>query len=148
MKRLVVALTLLLLPFLAMVDQMEPLHRLLARVGVQRWMTELVLAAAAVALFAHAIKLQRRMLFPRRGLRLLLAGIALYGVGLAVMVGVPARAVAAVPMAAHGSWSSLPGLLSLLRPLPLLAIAQVLLLVGAFRALTNLVPPEEFAEDF
>lgn len=145
MKRLVVALTLLLLPFLATVDQMDPLHRLLARVGVQRWMTELLLAAAAVALFAHVIKLNRRMLFPRRGLRLLLAGIALYGLGLALMVGLPDRAMAVVPAASQGHWA---GVVSLLRPLPLLAVAQVLLLVGAFRALTNLVPPDEFAEDF
>jgi hypothetical protein len=148
MKRLVVALTLLLLPFLATVDQMDPLHRLLGRVGVQRWMTELVLAAGAVALFAHVIELKRRMLFPRRGLRLLLAGIALYGVGIALMVGLPDRAMGAVPGTTPGSWASLPGIVSLLRPLPLLAVAQALLLVGAFRALTNLVPPDEFAEDF
>lgn len=148
MKRLVVALTLLLLPFLAMVDQMDPLHRLLARVGVQRWMTELVLAAGVVALFAHVIQLNRRMLFPRRGLRLLLAGIALYGVGLALMVGLPGQAMAVMPAAAQGSWSGVPGVVTLLRPLALLAVAQVLLLVGAFRALTNLVPPDEFAEDF
>jgi hypothetical protein len=148
MKRLMVALTLLLLPFLATVEQMAPLHRLLAKVGVQRWMTELVLAAGAVALFAHVIELKRRMLFPRRGLRLLLAGIALYGVGIALMLGLPDRAVAAVPAASQGAWSGLPGVVALLRPLPLLAVAQALLLVGAFRALTNLVPPDEFAEDF
>jgi hypothetical protein len=148
MKRLVVALTLLLLPFLATVDQMVPLHRLLAKVGVQRWMTELVLAAGAVALFAHVIQLNRRMLFPRRGLRLLLAGIALYAVGLALMVGLPDRAMGVVSNAAQAPWSGLPGFMALLRPLPLLAVAQALLLVGAFRALTNLVPPDEFAEDF
>ena len=51
-------------------------------------------------------------------------------------------------MASQGAWSGLPGVVALLRPLPLLAVAQVLLLVGAFRALTNLVPPDEFAEDF
>lgn len=148
MKRLVVALTLLLLPFLATVDQMDPLHRLLARVGVQRWMTELVLAAGVVALFARAVKLNRRMLFPRRGLRLLVAGIALYGVALALMVGLPGHGLTVMPATAPGSWAGVPGIVALLRPLPLLAVAQVLLLVGAFRALTNLVPPDEFAEDF
>lgn len=148
MKRLVAALTLLLLPFLATVDQMDPLHRLLARVGVQRWMTELVLAAGVVALFARAVKLNRRMLFPRRGLRLLVAGIALYGVALALMVGLPGHGLTVMPATAPGSWASVPGIVALLRPLPLLAVAQVLLLVGAFRALTNLVPPDEFAEDF
>jgi hypothetical protein len=88
------------------------------------------------------------MLFPRRGLRLLLAGIALYGVGIALMLGLPDRAAAVVPAASQGAWSGLPGVVALLRPLPLLAVAQALLLVGAFRALTNLVPPDEFAEDF
>jgi hypothetical protein len=148
MKRLFVGLTLLLMAFLSTLDQMNALHRIAARVGVQRWMTELALAAAAVAVFAHRSHLHRRMLFPRRGLRLLLAGIALYGLGLAVMTGLLVRALGLVPLEADSPWSGLPEMVSLLQPLPLFVAAQVLLLVGAFRALTNLVPPQEFAEDF
>ena len=54
MKRLFLGLTLLLMAFLASFDALDGMHRLLARVGIQRWMTELVLAAAAVAAFVYA----------------------------------------------------------------------------------------------
>lgn len=146
MKRLFIALTLLLMAFLSTLDGLDVLHRVLARAGVQRWMAELALAVAAVALFAHRSNLHRRMLFPRRGLRLLLAGIGIHALALAVLSGVLARAVGMVPL--DPAWSALPDIVSLLDPLPLFVGAQVLLLVGAFRALTNLVPPDEFAADF
>ena len=148
MKRLFIGLTLLLMAFLSTLDQLDAVHRIASRAGVDRWMTELALALAAVAAFAHRSQIHRRMLFPRRGLRLLLAGIAVYGLGLAVVTGVLLRVVAAMPLEPGTPWSGLPDFVSLLRPLPLFVAAEVLLLVGAFRALTNLVPPDEFAEDF
>lgn len=148
MKRLFIGLTLLLMAFLASLDQFDALHRLLARAGIQRWMTELVLAVAAVAVFARVIDLHRRMLFPRRGLRLLLAGIAVYALGVLVATGLLAQAAWLVPLEPHSALSSVTGAVPQLRPLPLFIVAQVLLLLGAFRALTNLVPPDEFAEDF
>jgi hypothetical protein len=148
MKRLFIGLTLLLTAFLSTLDGLDPLHHALARAGVQRWMTELALALAAVAAFANRSYLHRRMLFPRRGLRLLLAGIATYALALAVLTGLLARAVGLLPLEADTAWSALPEVVSMLRPLPLFVAAQVLLLVGAFRALTNLVPPDEFAADF
>lgn len=148
MKRLFIGLTLLLMAFLSTLDELDALHRVLAHAGVQRWMTELALAAAAVAAFAQRSNLHRRMLFPRRGLRLLLAGIATYALALALLTGVLARAIGWIPLDADTVWSALPELVSLLHPLPLFIAAEVLLLAGAFRALTNLVPPDEFAADF
>lgn len=148
MKRLFVGLTLLLMAFLSTLDHLDPLHRIATRVGVQRWMTELVLAVLGTAAFVHACKLQRRLLFPRRGLRLLLLGIALYLLGAGIASGVLADALAALPLDRDSPWSDLPRLATQLAPLPLFVAAQVLLVVGSFRALTNLVPPDEFAEDF
>lgn len=148
MKRLFVGLTLLLMAFLSTLDHVAPLHRIGAHVGVQRWMTELVLAVLATALFARACQLHRRLLFPRRGLRLLLVGIVLYVLGVAVSSGMLAHALAAFPLDSDSPWSDLPRLAALLAPWPLLVAAEVLLVVGSFRALTNLVPPDEFAEDF
>ena len=148
MKRLFIGLTLLLMAFLSTLDQLDALHRIMARAGVQRWMTELALALAVVAAFANLSSLHRRMLFPRRGLRLLLAGIGTYALALAVLTGLLARGAGMIPLEADTAWSALPEIVSLLRPLPLFLAAEVLLLVGAFRALTNLVPPDEFAADF
>jgi hypothetical protein len=148
MKRLFIGLTVLLMAFLSSLDQLEALHRFAARAGVQRWTIELALALAAVAAFAQRSQLHRRMLFPRRGLRLLLAGIAVHALAVALMTGLLVRAIGVLPIEADSVWSAWPELVSLLRPLPLLVAAQVLLLVGAFRALTNLVPPDEFAADF
>jgi hypothetical protein len=147
MKRLYVALTLLMMAFLSSLDQLDALHRLLARIGVQRWMTELVLAAAVAAAFAYASQLHRRMLFPRRGLRLLLVGIAVHVAGFALASGALANAVGWLPLD-DSPLAALPRLVSLLSPLPLFIAAEAVLLVGVFRALTNLVPPDEFAEDF
>lgn len=148
MKRLFVGLTLLLMAFLSTLDHVDAVHRIGTRVGIERWMTELVLAVAAVAGFAHWSDLHRRLLFPRRGLRLLLAGIAVYALGVAVSTGVLASALAALPLEADSPWAELPRFATLLPALPLFLVAEVLLLVGCFRALTNLVPPEEFAQDF
>ena len=148
MKRLFVGLTLLLMAFLSTLDHVDAVHRVGARFGVQRWMTELVLAVIGTALFVRACQLQRRLLFPRRGLRLLLLGIGLYVLGAGVASGVLARTVAALPLEPQSPWADLPHLATLLAPLPLFVAAQVLLVIGSFRALTNLVPPDEFAEDF
>ena len=148
MKRLFVGLVLLLMAFLSTLRELDGFHGLLARAGVQRWVTELVLAAVAVTLFVRATSLHRRLLFPRRGVRLLLAGIALHGLGLAVASGLLARAAGQLAPEPQGAWAALPQVLPLVTALPLIAIAQVLLLAGAFRALTHLVPPDEFAQDF
>ena len=147
MKRLAIGLTLLLAAFFSTLDQLDRLHGLLARIGVQRWMTELVLAATLVALFVHLSQLHRRLLFPRRGLRIVLAGIVVYSLGAALATGLLARALNFVPQEELAATAA-PQLLAMLTPLPFFLVAEVLLLVGSFRALTNLVPPDEFAADF
>lgn len=148
MKRLYIGLTLLLMAFLASLDHLDRLHGLAARLGVQRWMTELLLAVVAVGLFAHRSNLHRRMLFPRRGLRLLVVGIALYAAGLAASTGYLAAAAWMVPQEPGTLLAGWPDRLVALPAMPLFIVAHVLLLVGVFRALTNLVPPDEFAQDF
>ena len=98
MKRLFIGLTLLLMAFLSSLDQLDAMHRLLARVGVQRWMTELLLAAAVAGAFSYTSQLHRRMLFPRRGLRLLLVGIAVYAAGFPLATGTLANVVGWLPL--------------------------------------------------
>lgn len=146
MKRLFVGLTLLLMAFLSTLDPLDGMHALLQRIGVQRWMTELALAAGLVAVFVHLSQLHRRLLFPRRGLRILLAGIVVYALGIAVASGLLARTLDVVPL--EQAVADAPRFIAMLAPWPFLLAAEVLLLVGAFRALTNLVPPDEFAADF
>src|SRR5262249_24473195 len=148
MKRLFVGLTLLLMAFLSTLDHFDRLHQLAARVGVQRWMTELVLAVLVLALFVRASDLNRRLLFPRRGLPLLRAGIVAYALGVAVATGGVVGAAGLVSPQDLGPLASLPQAATHLAPWPLFLVAEVLLVVGVFRALTNLVPPDEFAEDF
>jgi hypothetical protein len=147
MKRLFVGLTVLLMAFLSSHPGDAP-HPFASRAGVQRWVMEMALALVVVAAFAHRSQLRRRMLFPRRGLRLLLAGITLHALALAIMTGALVRILGVLPLEPDSVWAALLAIIPLLRPLPLLVLAQVLLLVGAFRALTNLVPPDEFATDF
>lgn len=148
MMRLSLGLTLLLMSFLAALDPMADLHASVSRMGVQRWMTELAIAAIAVGLFFKAGNLHRRMLFPRRGMRLLAVGIALYAAGLAVATGLVARAFRVVPLEAGSPWSAVPEIAGQLYPQPLFVAAQVLLVIGAFRALCNLVSPSEFEADY
>jgi hypothetical protein len=148
MKRLFVGLTLLLMAFFATLEHVDAVHRIGYRVGAQRWMTELILALAVVAAFAHFSDLHRRLLFPRRGGRLLLAGIVVYALAVAQALDVVESMIGMVPPEAGNAVAGLPALAARVPPLALFVLAQVLLLVGAFRALTNLVPPEEFAEDF
>lgn len=144
MMRLALGLVLLLMSFLAALDHVNGLHAAVARLGVQRWMTELAIAAVVVGLFFKAGNVHRRMLFPRRGMRLLAAGIALYAVGLAVATGLVARGVQFASQEAGGSLAAMPQLPAQ----PLLVAAQVLLVLGAFRALCNLVSPAEFEADY
>jgi hypothetical protein len=147
MIRLSLGLTLLLMSFLAALDNVDDLHAGVARVGMQRWMTELALAAIVVGLFFKAGQLHRRMLFPRRGMRLLALGIAFYAVGLALASGWIGRALQfAVPQG--GALGAVPEIAGLLYPQPLLVAGQVLLVMGAFRALCNLVSPAEFEADY
>lgn len=148
MTRLSVGLTLLLMSFLAALDNVDGMHATFSRLGVQRWMTELVIAAAAVAFLFKAGSLHRRMLFPRRGMRLLAAGIAVYVAGLALSAGVIARALQFVPLEKGSEWAFLPDLAGHLYPQPLILAGQVLLVLGAFRALCNLVSPSEFEADY
>lgn len=148
MKRLFVGLVLLLMAFLSTLDHLDRVHHVGARLGVQRWMTELVLAIAVVALFVRFTQLHRRLLFPRRGLRLLLAGIVFYALGIAVATGALVSAAGWLPPEDLGALAGVSQILPRLTPLPLFLAAQVLLVIGVFRALTNLVPPQEFAEDF
>jgi hypothetical protein len=148
MKRLFVSLVLLLMAFFSTLDHLDGLHRVGARVGIQRWMTELVLALAIVALFVRFSQLHRRLLFPRRGVRLLLVGLVFYAVGVAVATGTLVGAAGMLPTEDLGPLAGVTHYLPLLSPLPLFVAAQVLLVLGVFRSLTNLVPPQEFAEDF
>lgn len=76
MKRIFVGLVLLVMGFLSALDHLDRVHAVGARLGVQRWMTEAVIAIVIVAWFVRSTQLHRRLLFPRRGLRLLLAGRA------------------------------------------------------------------------
>lgn len=148
MKRLYLGLTLLMMAFLSTFDALDGMHRLLARAGVQRWMTELLLAALTVAAFVRASSLHRRLLYPRRGLRLLLAGLVLYAAAVAVATGALPSAVASLPLDTDSTRAVLSQGVGALRALPLFLLAQGLVLLGVFRALTHLVPPDEFAEDF
>jgi hypothetical protein len=148
MKRLFVGLTLLLMAFLSTLDTLDGLHALLARISVPRWGTELALAVTAVAAFVRASDLNRRLLFPRRGLRLLAAGIAVYGLAVAASAGLVAQALVTVPLEPDNPVAAVTGFLAGLHVQPLFVAAQVLLVLGVFRALANLVPPAEFAEDF
>lgn len=143
MKRLAVGLVLLLMSFLAALENIDGLHAPLSQLGVQRWMSELLLAAIVVGLLFRVAKLHRRMLYPRRGMRLLAGGIALYAVGAALATGAVVRAVQLVPLD-----PALPELAELLPAQPLLAGAQLLLVVGAFRALCNMVSPSEYDADY
>jgi len=148
MTRLSIGLTLLLMSFLSTLDHLEWLHALPARAGLDRWMLELVLAAAAVAVFAHASSLHRRLLFPRRGMRLLAMGIAVYALGLAVATGVLVRALEMVAIEQGNVWSAVPELVAGVNAQLVLVAALLPLALGAFRALANLVPPAEFEEDY
>ncbi|NNU45260.1 hypothetical protein [Ramlibacter montanisoli] len=148
MKRLFLALTLLLMSFLAALDHLDAFHALVARIGIQRWMTELVLAAAAVALFVNATHLHRRLLFPRRGLRLLAAGLGVYAIALVAATGWLSRAVDFFVIDTSGAWSAVADVVADLGAQPVFLTAQVLLVVGAVRALSNLVPPAEFEADY
>jgi hypothetical protein len=148
MMRLALGLVLLLMSFLAALDHVNGLHAAVARLGVQRWMTELAVAAVAVGLFFKAGNVHRRMLFPRRGMRLLAAGIALYAVGLAIASGLLARGVQFASQEAGGTLGAVPQIAGQLHAQPLLVAAQVLLVLGAFRALCNLVSPAEFEADY
>jgi hypothetical protein len=148
MKRIFIGLTLLLMSFLSTLETLEGLRALSARVAGQRWVPELVLAALSVGVFLYASSLHRRLLFPRRGLRLLAAGIVLYALAVTLATGLLVTGMGMIPLEKGSFWADLPEIAASLYPLPLFLIAQVLLVVGAFRALSNLVPPAEFAEDF
>ena len=148
MKRLFAGLVLLLMSFLSALAPLEALRGLAVRAGGFPWMPDLLLALALVAVFARFTQLHRRLLFPRRGDRLLAAGLALYATAVAVATGLAANATRLLPLEAGSPWTSAADVAGRLAPLPIFLAAQVLLALGAFRALSNLVPPAEFAEDF
>ena len=145
---LFVALTLLLLSFLSALDHLGWLRELAAHAGAQRWLPELLVAALAAGLFIRASSLKRRLLYPRRGKRLLAAGLAVYAIGLAAAMGLLAKGAGLLASELGNEWARVPGLVAQLYPQPVLVVAQLLLVFGVFRALSNLVPPNEFAEDF
>lgn len=148
MKRLTVALTLLLMSFLSALPLLEPARRLAAGAGAYGWLPELLLAAIAVILFTRACHLRRRLLFPRRGLRLLAAGIALYLLAAALASGFLGRGAVLLELGADSPFAAAPALAEAVVAQPVFVLAQLLLVFGAFRALTNLVPPEEYAADY
>jgi hypothetical protein len=143
-----VGLVLLLASFASTLAPLEVLRGLAARIGPVRWLPDLLLALIVVALFARMSQLHRRMLFPRRGLRLLAVGIAMYGVAVAAASGGLGYALGVLPAEAAPSLARAPEFAARIAPLPFFVAAQVLLALGAFRALTNLVPPGEFEADF
>ena len=148
MIALFIGLTLLLLSFLSALDHLAWLRVLAAHAGAPQWVPELVLAALAVALFLRASSMRKRLLYPRRGSRLLALGIAVYALGLAAAMGLLVKAAGLLAGELGQDWAAMPGLVAHLYPQPVLFTAQLLLVFGAFRALSNLVPPNEFAEDF
>jgi hypothetical protein len=148
MKRLFIALTLLLMSFLSALDQLQWVQHLAARAGAPRWLPELVLAAAAVAAFLHLSSLRRRLLFPRRGMRLLAAGIGVYAVGVAAATGLLVTVVGQIAIEQGSAWADLPRYVAAVYPQPVFLAAQLLLVLGVFRALSNLVSPAEFREDY
>lgn len=148
MKRLFVALTLLLMSFLSALDSLAWLRDLSARIGLYRWVVELVLALAVVTLFARKAELHRRLLFPRRGDQLLIAGIAVYALAVAAATGALVQAMGFIAKLADSGLGGVPTLVANVYPQPVFIAAQLLLMLGAFRALANLVPPGEFAEDY
>lgn len=145
--RLYLALTLLLMSFLSAFDGLAAVRELARRAGGYGWIPELVLALAAVAVFVRASHLHRRLLYPRRGQRLLTAGIAVYAVGVAAATGLIVSAVRLLAEQASAG-PQLSEMASLLVPQPVFLLAQLLLVMGAFRALSNLVPRDEFEADF
>lgn len=148
MKRLFVGLTLLLMSFLSALDSLAWLRDLAARIGLYRWVIELVLALAVVTLFARKAELHRRLLFPRRGDQLLIAGIGVYALAVAAATGALVQAMGFVAKLADSGLGGVPTLVANVYPQPVFIAAQLLLMLGAFRALANLVPPGEFAEDY
>ncbi|MCG2594935.1 hypothetical protein LZ009_19325 [Ramlibacter sp. XY19] len=145
---LYIALSLLLLSFLSALEHLSWMRALSAGAGSQPWLPELVLAALVAGLFVYTGSLKRRLLHPRRGQWLLAAGIACYALGVAVATGLLARGAGLLAGELGAAWARVPELVALLHPQPVLVVAQLLLAFGAFRALANLVPPHEFAEDF
>lgn len=148
MKRLFIALTLLLMSFLATLDHLQWLYQPASRAGVPRWVPELVLAAVAVAVFLRLSSLRRRLLFPRRGLRLLAVGIAVYAVGVAAATGLLVSLAGMIAMEQGSAGAGLSEYLAGVYPRPLFLAAQLLLALGAFRALSNLASPAEFKQDY
>jgi hypothetical protein len=148
MMRLFAGLTLLLASFLSTLDHMEWLHALPARAGLDRWSLELLLSAAAVAAFVHASSLHRRLLFPRRGMRLLAVGIAVHALGVAAATGVLVRAIGMVAIEPGSAWAEVPDVVASVNARLVFVAALLPLALGAFRALANLVPPAEFEEDY
>jgi hypothetical protein len=148
MIRLFIGLTLVLMSFLAALETLDGLRAMVSSAGAYRWATELVLAAVVVGAFLHTSRLHRRQLHPRRGQRLLTAGIAIYAVGIAAATGLLVKALKVMPIEQGSLGFDLPALLARLHPQPMLLAAQLLLVVGAFRALSNLVPPAEFEADY
>jgi hypothetical protein len=148
MKRLFVGLVLLLMSFLSALEHLEVLRQLGTRVGLFRWVAELLIALAAVALFARTTKLHRRLLFPRRGGHLLAAGIVVYGLGAALATGLVVTVLGWLAIEKDSILAPAPALAAQIMPLPLLFTGQLLLVIGAFRAMTNLVPRSEFEADY
>ncbi|HEX7890974.1 MAG TPA: hypothetical protein VF522_16590 [Ramlibacter sp.] len=148
MKRLFVGLVLLMMSFLSALDSLEVLRQFGTRVGLFRWVGELLIALAAVALFAHSTKLHRRLLFPRRGGHLLAAGIVVYALGAAVATGLVVTALGWFAIEKDSLLAPAPALVAQIVPLPLLFAGQLLLVIGVFRAMTNLVPKSEFDADY
>jgi hypothetical protein len=145
---LFIGLTLLLLSFLSALEHLGWLRDLAAHAGAPRWIPDLVLAGIAAAVFIRVSSLKRRLLYPRRGKRLLAAGIAVYALGVAAAMGLLVKGAALLASELGSDWARVPALVALVYPQPILIAAQLLLVFGAFRALANLVPPNEFAEDF
>ena len=69
-------------------------------------------------------------------------------IALVAATGMLSRAVDFFVIDTSGAWSAVADVVADLGAQPVFLTAQVLLVVGAVRAMTNLVPPAEFEADY
>jgi hypothetical protein len=141
-KRIFVGLTLLLLLFLPMTDNFLTLGALASKFGIPSIFAELFVAGATVAVFFKLSGIRERIIYPIPGIRLLTIGIVLYVVPL--LIGSVYFVVLTKIFGAteQTPWLALvPAIIVGKYTAPILLLAETILLLGAFRLLTNLSSP-------
>jgi len=141
MKRIFVGLTILLFMFLSEIQAQFPFGVLSSKTGIPDSYIVLLTAIVGTALFFIYSSFRRRLIFPIPGIRLLTTGAILFLLtcGIATFVfmwvlgalggnGANSNILAVIMSAAFvGAFAT-----------PLLYLAKILLILGAFRMLTNL----------